>query len=138
MDKKLLNWTDKFIIDNGKIDEQHKLLVKLINELYAAFVEGKAKEQIGNIIEELANYTVIHFETEEEFFEKVNYPEINEHKKQHIGFVQKVKEFKGKHDTGEVSLSYDVMNFLRDWLQDHILVSDRKYISYLKPADRKK
>ena len=133
MAKKLIEWTDKLSIDNGLIDTQHQKLVELINDLYAAFLEGKANEHLTDIIEELAAYTVSHFKTEEVFFAKVSYPEIEEHKIEHTNFVNKVLEFKNKLASGEVSLSYDIMNFLRDWLKNHILVSDRKYISFLSP-----
>ncbi len=132
MNKELIPWSDIFSIDKKIIDSQHKILIKLINELYAAFLDGKANDHISNILDELTKYTVSHFKTEEVFFEEVNYDDADNHKKEHQDFVDKVVDFKTKFKEGDVSLSYDIMNFLRDWLQNHILVSDRKYISYLK------
>jgi len=132
MNKELIPWSDTFSIDKKIIDSQHKILIKLINELYAAFLDGKANDHISNILDELTKYTVSHFKTEEVFFEEVNYDDADNHKKEHQDFVDKVVDFKTKFKEGDVSLSYDIMNFLRDWLQNHILVSDRKYISYLK------
>ena len=132
MNKELIPWSDIFSIDKKIIDSQHKILIKLINELYAAFLDGKANDHISNILDELTKYTVSHFKTEEVFFEEVNYDDADNHKKEHQDFVYKVVDFKTKFKEGDVSLSYDIMNFLRDWLQNHILVSDRKYISYLK------
>ena len=138
MAKKLITWTDNFSIDKGLIDTQHQKLIELINDLYDAFLQGKANEHLSDIIKELATYTISHFKVEEDFFEKVNYPETEEHKKQHIDFVDKIVVFNTKLEAKEVSLSYDIMNFLRDWLQKHILVSDRKYIPFLNSENELK
>ena len=132
MDTKLITWSDNLVIDNSIIDEQHQIIINLINELYAAFLAGKANETLGKIIEELTEYTVVHFQTEETFFERVNYSHKKEHIEEHSEFVDSIKKFKIKLKKNEVSLSYDIMNFLRDWLQNHILISDKKYIKYLK------
>jgi len=132
MSKELISWSDELSIDTEMIDPEHKMLVKLINDLYAAFLEGKANDHISNILDNLTNYTVSHFKTEELFFEDVNYDDTDNHKKEHQDFVDKIVGFKTKFEEGDASLSYDIMNFLREWLQNHILVSDRKYIPYLK------
>lgn len=132
MPKELITWTDKYFIDKGLIDKQHKILVDLINELYFAFLEGKANDKLSKIIEELIKYTKIHFQDEEKLFVKSTYPEVQEHQKKHQNFVRKIENFKNDLDKGKASLSYDIMNFLRDWLLNHILVSDREYLPYLK------
>lgn len=131
MAKKLIEWTDNLSIDNDLIDKQHKKLIDLINDLYVAFLKGEANDNLNGIIKELAEYTVSHFKTEERFFDQIDFPEVEEHKKEHADFVDKVVEFSTKLETGEVSLSYDVMNFLRDWLKNHILVTDKKYVPFL-------
>ncbi len=132
MNPKLITWSDNLVIDNSIIDEQHQIIINLINELYAEFLAGKANETLDKIIEELTEYTVIHFQTEETFFERVNYSHKKEHIEEHSEFVNSISKFKIKLKKNEVNLSYDIMNFLRDWLQNHILVSDKKYIKYLK------
>ncbi len=132
MKKELIKWRETLSIDGGIVDEQHKVLIKLINELYNAFIEGKAKETSAKIIEGLIEYTVFHFDMEEVFFEAVAYPEIVAHKAAHKAFVDKIEDFKTKLATGNVTLSYDVMNFLRDWLQKHILGTDKQYVPYLE------
>ena len=131
MGKPLIVWSDNLVIDSGLIDSQHKKLVQLINDLYSAFLQGKANDISENIIEELVEYTVSHFQTEEKWFEEINYVNTAEHKKQHQDFVDSIIDFKNKLELKEVSLSYDIMNFLRKWLQEHILIEDRKYVPFL-------
>ncbi len=132
MIKTLITWRDSFIIDGSIIDLQHKKLIDLINELYSAFLEGKANNILAGIIEKLADYTIYHFKEEEDFFERVNYYRTDFHKKQHADFVQTVLDFKRKLKEQDVGLSYEIMNFLRDWLQKHILDADKKYVPYLE------
>lgn len=131
MGDKLINWTDEYIIDGATIDNQHKKLISLINRLYISFNEGKANDEIGTIIDELIDYTVFHFSTEEDLFEKINFFEKDKHFKQHQDFVEKTKYFRERFLNGEEDLSYEVMAFMRDWLQKHILHSDMKYKPFI-------
>lgn len=128
----LISWKDEYIIDEDTIDSQHKKLISLINRLYGSFIEGKANDELEHIIAELINYSVFHFSTEEQFFERIDYIHKDEHKAQHNDFINKTRLFKEKFINKEEDLSYDIMNFMRDWLRNHILGSDRKYIPYLE------
>ncbi len=126
-----LEWNDSFSVKIPSIDKQHQKLVSMINELMDAMKSGKGKLVLGDIIQELANYTVEHFNTEEKYFKEFNYPETEQHIKEHREFVNKVSDFKKKFDSGGITLSVEIMNFLRDWLKNHILGSDQKYSDFL-------
>jgi len=80
----------------------------------------------------MIQYTDYHFTTEHKFFEKYNYPETEEHKKIHKSFVDKAIELKEGVDSEKVTVSYDIMNFLRQWLLEHILKEDKKFAKYFK------
>lgn len=123
----LINWDDSYSVKVNLIDEQHKKLVALINELHEAMKAGKAKDKLGSILNDLVNYTVYHFQTEETFFKKTNFPESADHQKKHNDLVAQVKEVKEKFDSGSYVLAAEVMNFLKDWLLNHILKSDKKF-----------
>lgn len=127
----LLEWSDKFSVGCELIDKQHKNLCNLINKLYDAFVQAKANNVINDILQEMADYTVYHFRTEEELFEKYDYYDKENHKNEHNHFVEKVEEFMEKLKKGEVSVSYEVMTFLKDWLTNHILKSDMMYKDFI-------
>ncbi len=126
----IIKWEDKMSVKVKEIDEQHKKLVNMINELHEAMLERKSKEALGKIIDGLIEYTDIHFKTEEKYFDKFGYPEADAHKKEHQDFVKKVVDFKKGYDEGKLLLSLDVMNFLKDWLVNHIMGSDQKYSDF--------
>jgi len=104
----------------------------MINDLDDAMRQGKGKEVLGKIISGLFTYAGTHFKTEENYFDRYNYPEANPHRKEHEDFTRKVAEFKHKFDTTKITLSIEVMNFLSDWLQNHIKVVDKKYSPFLR------
>ena len=126
----LINWNDSFSVNVAKIDQQHQKLVSMINELNDAMKQGKGKDVLGKIINGLISYTANHFKTEEMYFEQFGYSETDSHKKEHSVFVQKVSEFKDGFEKGKLSLSIEVMNFLSDWLQNHIKGTDKKYSQF--------
>ena len=124
------NWDDSYSVGVREIDVQHQKLVKSINDLHDAMKEGKGKQVIGDIINNLVSYTSFHFKTEEKYFDQFKYPETAAHKKEHVDFVAKVGDFKTGYDKGDLSLSLSVMNFLSDWLKNHIKGTDQKYTKF--------
>ena len=101
-------------------------LVGMINNLAASITEARGRVVVGKIINEIVDYTNTHFRYEERLFNRINYPEYNEHKKEHLAFEQKISEFKEGFESGKLALTVDVLNFLCDWLREHILETDKK------------
>jgi len=128
----LVEWADTRSVSVKIIDEQHKGLIVLIDDLFNAMSEGQAKSIMSGILSELAEYTVEHFATEERMMTKLKYPKIEEHKKQHKDFVAKVVEFKGGFEAGSAFLSIKVMEFLKNWLVEHIMGTDQQLGEFLK------
>jgi hemerythrin len=123
----IIQWDHSLSVNVAEIDQQHQKLIKIINELYDAMRQGKGKEVIGKTINGLIEYAGEHFQTEEKYFDLFGYPETSSHKKEHADFVKKVTGFKSELETGRLSLSLEVMNFLSDWLKNHIKGVDMKY-----------
>lgn len=129
----LFNWDDTtYTVFSKDIDIQHKKLVDLLNRLHEAMATGKTKEITGKILDELVQYTKTHFTYEEKVLKNNNYPEFGSQEREHKAFVIEIEKFKEEFSTGKVMLSIKLMNFLKDWLQKHIKVSDRKYGEYFK------
>ena len=132
-DDVLMDWSDSvFSVDIKLIDDQHKVLLKLINELYGSFRKGQAKDKMGTIIDELVNYTSYHFGVEEKYFSDFNYSDTPAHLHQHVKFVDAILKFKNEFTSGKAAVSYEVLNFLKDWLINHIQVTDKAYVSCFK------
>ena len=124
----LIQWDSSLSIDVAVVDTQHKKLVEIINGLHEAMVQGKAKEVVGKVLNELITYTKTHFSMEEKYFAQFGYADTVAHKKEHADFIQKVADFKEKFDTGKMGVSLEIMTFLSDWLRKHIKGTDKKYV----------
>jgi len=127
MEKLLFVWNENYETGYKAIDNQHKFLVDIINELYNNIVSTQ-NFNIKTSIDKLLSYVNEHFEYEENMFEIYDYPESVEHTKEHREFADKVMDFYDKIETGDYKLPLEVMNFLRSWLTKHILFTDKKYI----------
>ncbi len=125
------NWEDNFYVNIDSLDSQHKKIVDLINSAHKELTEEKRPDETRKIIEELLRYTEYHFEFEETLLEKYNYPVITTHKKQHEALRKKVSSLKTDLDKGKGIEPLNLLAFLVDWLQDHIVGSDKKYSSLL-------
>jgi hemerythrin-like metal-binding protein len=123
----LITWTNKLSVGVIEIDTQHKRLIDLINQLGDASQANKDPEALGKVLAELVNYTVYHFTTEEHLMAQRNYAESPAHKAEHKKFVDTISAFKKKFDSGDAKISIDLMLFLRDWLTNHIMVTDKKF-----------
>jgi hemerythrin len=124
---KLVEWNDKLSIGVSSVDEQHKKLVGILNELYEAVQARQGHEKLGTLFNELIDYTVYHFRHEEALFAKTGYPAASEHKKEHEELTRQVLEKKQKYEDGAAStLPIELLNFLRRWLLTHIAGSDKR------------
>jgi hemerythrin len=127
----LIQWAPKFSVNIKEIDQQHQKLMALVNELYDSMTAGHGKEALGKVLGELITYTVYHFATEEKLFQTHAYPETAAHKAEHDKLTQTAKDLKEKFDSGKGQITVEVMNFLKNWLNNHILGTDKKYSAYL-------
>lgn len=125
-------WDDSYSIGHKTVDEQHKTLFKLINELHEAMMLGKSKQIMGKVLQNLLDYTVSHFSTEEKYMIKYTYQWYVPHKAEHRKFVDQVSNFQKGYNEGKMVLSLDIMKFLKDWLVDHILKTDKKLGAFLQ------
>lgn len=128
----LIQWSDELSVGINSIDKQHKELIKMINELNDALQAGQANQKLAAIFEGLAVYTVTHFGYEEELFAQYGYSESAEHKNEHRALTQQVKDLQQKMEEGDFIISVEVMVFLKDWLINHILKTDKAYAKFLK------
>jgi len=124
-------WKNMYSLKIHEIDEQHKVLVKFINELYVSVSKKQDTEKSREIITKMSEYALFHFATEEAYFKKVNYDKSEEHILQHQSFIKKVSEFKEISDKNH-PLTFRLVQYLKIWLTDHILIEDKKYVALFK------
>lgn len=126
-------WSDTYKVNEQIIDGQHKRLFEFI-----ALLQNKKnmkKKMMMVPLNYLQNYAASHFRYEEGVMEKINYPDIVEHKKLHANFEKKVEELiKEVEACGEIvpeELVDSIFNYLHDWLVAHIITVDNKYSKFL-------
>ena len=127
----LITWSDKYSVKNLQIDTQHKKLVSLINELHDAMRTGTAKTKLEKILNDLILYTKEHFRTEEQLMQKANYKNFPIHKNEHENLTVKVVDLQKAVKAGTANITIELMNFLRDWLVNHIEKSDKQYVGII-------
>lgn len=132
----LIEWSKNFSVDVPNFDAEHKKLVNMINLLHDAMRQGKGKEVITNLLNELSAYALTHFSNEEKMMLEHKYPQYKEHKAIHDEFAKKVKEYKDLHDQ-KLLHSNQLLNTLRDWLISHICDVDKNYGAFLKESIKK-
>ena len=113
------------------LDEDHKKLIAMINELHASMLQGHSNEVVGGILRRLANYTVEHFQREEKLFVETHYAGSAAHKHEHEKLKAQVMAEIQKFQAGKVGLGMETLTFLRDWLKHHIQESDKAYSAHL-------
>ena len=127
----LITWDDTYRVYIAELDQQHKKLINMINDMHAAMLQGTARESIGKIITDLLEYAKKHFASEEKILDAHGFPEAAAHKEKHAEFLVQVTEFKEKIETRQFSLSISVMQYLNNWVKNHIKGTDQKYVPFL-------
>jgi hemerythrin len=125
-----MEWTRDLESGIPVIDTQHKRIVEFINELDDACQTGNADET-NHVMEGLLNYTVTHFEFEEDLQEKAEYPFLKAHQRIHEIFMKKVSEIRSRSAKGE-DVAPELLRLLKGWLASHIKGEDRDYVESVK------
>ncbi|ADE12599.1 bacteriohemerythrin [Sideroxydans lithotrophicus] len=125
-----MEWTRDLESGIPVIDAQHKRIIEFINELDDACQTGNT-EETSHVMEGLLNYTVTHFEFEEDLQEKAGYPFLKAHQRIHEIFMKKVSDIRGRAAKGE-DVAPELLRLLKGWLASHIKGEDRDYVESVK------
>jgi len=126
-----VRWDPSMSVAVAAFDEHHRKLIGLINTLYVNMESGEGDEVLMATLNELINYTDYHFSAEQEAFRTYGYPESDEHRQQHESLLTKARELRDGFRDGHAVLSNEVLDFLQDWVTNHILKTDRRYAGFL-------
>jgi hemerythrin-like metal-binding protein len=127
----LLTWNSDYSVGVAALDNQHTGLFDTLNDLHAAMMKGQARGMTGPLLHKRVDYTRIHFAAEEAMMTATKYPGLVQHIAKHRDLTKQVDEFAGRFERGEITLSLPLLNFLRDWLTNHILKEDHEYGPWL-------
>jgi hemerythrin len=128
----LFQWDEKLLVGHSDIDTQHKRLFQLADDLHQAMAAGKATAKLSEILGSLIAYTKMHFASEERLMQKYNYPDYAAHKALHEKLTAQVMDFQKDFSAGRAVLTIDLMQFLKNWLFQHIGKTDQKVAEFLR------
>jgi hemerythrin len=136
----LVTWSNKLSCGIKLIDDQHKVLVDLVNDMFK-HATGNAldeKDYFNRVIQETVNYVKVHFATEERIMMGTKFPGYAEHKKEHEKFVLAVVHNIKDYEAGKRLTLSSFTKFLKEWILSHIAMMDKQYFEYFKSIASRK
>ncbi|NGZ05817.1 MAG: bacteriohemerythrin [Magnetococcales bacterium] len=127
----LFPWSDALKIQVQSMDEQHRVLVDLVNSVHALTKSGQVAEAVDQVLPRLLDYTVHHFAKEEQLFTQHGYPESDQHKQKHQKLIAQLHELAARSQSRDLAATFELLGFLKQWLSHHILKSDQHYARFL-------
>ncbi len=123
-----MNWCEQDSVGVRSLDDDHKKVFVMINDLNEAILAGHNEEVLKAVVARLVEYTMTHLAREEEYFAQTHFLGEIAHKKEHERMVKRVQNLQGRLNGGSVAkLSLEMVGFLQDWWVTHIQRSDKKY-----------
>jgi hemerythrin len=125
----LFQWNESFVMGIAEIDGQHRNLVEIVARLQKAVADGTGDESFLDILTELREYAVYHFETEERYMVAFEFEGYERHSEEHDAFVRELSKFgSGARKGGEALLTGDLLGYLVQWITEHVQGTDREYL----------
>lgn len=128
----MIEWSDSLLIGVEAIDSQHRSLFEKLKDIERATAAGDGHRIAEDIIAFMDTYVAEHFEMEEALMERVGYPDLEEHRRQHQLFIDKSIEFELDKHIGDVSLPKSMLTFFSEWLVEHVSVVDKRIAAYIQ------
>jgi len=130
-ERNYVEWKDEYSVGLDSIDRQHKKLLNLINQLQTAVDYSTGEEFEREALDELVAYTKTHFSFEEGLMKDNDYPDYEPHKAQHEKMVKHVEDVLSEYEKDHDTAMSNAVEFLKDWLINHINGTDQKYSQFL-------
>ena len=128
-------WTNELSVDVKLLDNDHKKLAILINDLHDGLMAGNDGKALGSIFDELVAYSRLHFANEERLLAEAGYEGAAAHKQEHEHKLEQLLKFQARFKRAKESTAYlEVLDQLKNWLFTHMEHSDKEFMAHLKVA----
>jgi hemerythrin len=124
-------WKEMYSVGEPSLDDQHRQILSIINDLYLAREAGREYSELGALLDRMVAYTMSHFEHEERLMREWNYPDFDNHKAQHD---QMRRRTAGLRSNVNLVTGHDLLSFLKSWWTSHIQAEDKCYVPYRTAA----
>ncbi|HRY63702.1 MAG TPA: bacteriohemerythrin [Patescibacteria group bacterium] len=124
-------WSDDLSVNVKEIDDQHWTFLGILNGLYDVLRQPEREIELTGLVHQLESYAAFHFATEERYFDKFDYPWADEHKEEHRELLTKILKLKNRYESEGEAILPELLDFLENWLTDHLATQDKKYTKCL-------
>jgi len=134
LNSNLVTWSATYSVGIKLIDDQHKELLNLVNDMYNHVNnddEEAERAYFKGVIKQVVDYVKIHFATEEKIMKKTKFQGYIGHKKVHDSFIMNVVDIINQFDEGKRLPLISFTHFIKDWILTHIAIMDKQYFEYL-------
>lgn len=128
----MIEWDGKYSLGISIIDNEHKKFIDIINKVIVLEQNSSDPEEIKAVLNEMNKYANAHFATEEAYMVKFNYPDYENHRKEHQAFSIQTMAFFEKITGNNRQLVCEILEHLKGWLVNHVQGTDAEYISCFK------
>lgn len=126
-----IQWDESYSVNIEIIDMQHKRILAFINDFYENIKSKSSEESMAFLLKDMRSYSLLHFNTEEKLFLKHNFPEAKKHIAEHQRYLEKVTDFEKRFRDKTLTNSFELTNYLKKWIIEHIKGSDKHYTVFL-------
>ena len=130
----MFEWKDDYSVNVLSVDAQHQNLFRMAGELHAAMAAGQGKSVLAKTLDRLVQYTAMHFAHEERLMRTHKYPDLAAHQAEHEALTSQVLKFQTDFQNGRATMTIQLLQFLKNWLEKHIVGSDKKYAPFVGSA----
>ena len=125
-------WSQLFEIGVPRTDHEHRYLVQILNDYYGSLRAGVAPDTLFSTLNRLVEYVESHFTSEEALMRESRYPGYQKHRVEHDNLTRGIFKLNQSLEDGDEVISQEVMEFLKHWLVEHILHTDKKLESFFQ------
>jgi hemerythrin len=129
----VIEWVEALSVHVDEIDEQHRGIIEIINDLHDALLNSRTSEldsARARALDTMEERVSSHFATEETFMAGIDYPDLNGHREKHSAFLKLLRQHRKDLQEGVILLNSELMKTLANWFVDHELGEDQKFSSF--------
>ena len=129
---KKIVWNETFSVGVKEMDVQHQRIIRTFNKLVDNAQVGAGSETVSEVLAEMVEYAFKHFKAEEQLLEHHKYPDLEQHKAEHMDFRLQTAKFCRLTLEQDEKVTHELLNYLHDWWLEHILIKDKEYRVFLE------